>query len=341
MEPERSDVQRQVPGTRWGIVYATAGVLLLLACGGWETLWRWRGFTPTCADGPMLWAAERDHAANGSGAAVVVLGTSRIQLALDPEAFVEATGWQRPVQLAISGAMTLPVLQHLAADPAFRGTVIMEINPVTEFDRTRRFRAVSAEWLAAYGRASFADPVERRLRTAVQMALVSRQPQLSLRQVVHAVRTRRWPAPPFVILSCERFARADRRLAAPAQASPAALAAGLRLSAAAMDEPQLQALIAETRAAVARIARRGGRVVLVRAPSSGVVRAFERERFPRARYWNVFVRGIGVPGVHFEDDPEMAGLECFDDSHLDAPSRPRFTRALAAAIRTAFARGAS
>jgi hypothetical protein len=217
----------------------------------------------------------------------------------------------------------------------------MEINPVTEFDRTRRFRSVSAEWLAAYERASFADPVERWLRSSVQMALVSRQPQLSLRQVAHAARSRRWPAPPYVILSCERFARADRGLAAHAQASPAALAAGLRLSATAMDETQLQALIAETRAAVARIERRGGRVVPVHAPSSGVVREFERERFPRARYWNVVVRGIGVAGVHFEDDPEMAGLECFDDCLLDAHSRPRFTRALAAAIRTAFARGPS
>ena len=47
-----------------------------------------------------------------------------------------ANSLQRPIiQLAVEGTSGLPVLENLAADPRFRGTVVVSIAPAFSFNR--------------------------------------------------------------------------------------------------------------------------------------------------------------------------------------------------------------
>ena len=71
---------------------------------------------------------------------------------------------------------------------------------------------------------------------------------------------------------------------------------------------------------VAKIRARGGEVVFVRAPSAGLYYEHEHAGVPRARTWDPLLAKTGAFGIHFEDYPEMRGLEVPEWSHLSRGS---------------------
>ncbi len=99
-------------------------------------------------------------------------------------------------------------------------------------------------------------------------------------------------------------------------------------------KPEVVALaIEESRQAVAKIRARGGEVVFVRAPSAGKVYERESRQVPRDKTWDRLLRETGAFGIHFEDYPEMRGLEAPEWSHLSRDSAMRFTRAYVGILR--------
>jgi hypothetical protein len=99
------------------------------------------------------------------------------------------------------------------------------------------------------------------------------------------------------------------------------------------DAETLTRTMAESREAVEKIRARGGDVVFVRAPSAGGVYERESRQVPRDKTWNRLLRETGAFGIHFEDYPEMQGLEVPEWSHLSAASATRFTRAYVGVLR--------
>jgi hypothetical protein len=81
--------------------------------------------------------------------------------------------------------------------------------------------------------------------------------------------------------------------------------------------------------AVAKLRARGVRVVFVRPPSSGPWQAQEQRLTPRRDSWDALLQRTGVPGVHFEDYPQLQGHTLPEWSHLGAVDAKRFTTALA------------
>jgi hypothetical protein len=88
--------------------------------------------------------------------------------------------------------------------------------------------------------------------------------------------------------------------------------------------------IAET---VEQLQTRGGRVVFVAMPSSGLVREIEARRYPRAQFWDRFLHESGAAGIHAAYEPTLREFVCPDGSHLDMRDRARFTEALARALK--------
>jgi hypothetical protein len=82
----------------------------------------------------------------------------------------------------------------------------------------------------------------------------------------------------------------------------------------------------------AQIRDRGGRVLFVRFPSSGMIRMLEERRFPRDRFWDELARHVDAPALHFDDVPALRDFTCPDGSHLDMRDRARFSAALAGAL---------
>lgn len=93
-------------------------------------------------------------------------------------------------------------------------------------------------------------------------------------------------------------------------------------------EAELVARICEeARRDVGRIRARGGEVVFVRPPSAGAYIERERKIVPREKTWDRLLRETGAFGIHFDDYPEMQGMELPEMSHLSRESATRLTRA--------------
>jgi hypothetical protein len=94
-----------------------------------------------------------------------------------------------------------------------------------------------------------------------------------------------------------------------------------------------QADIERMKRLVDRIQSRGGKVVFLRQPSSGEVRALEDKYFPRAKYWDVFANSVGAESIHCDDLPGMAELACPDGSHLEYRDAVIATNAIVSELR--------
>jgi hypothetical protein len=89
----------------------------------------------------------------------------------------------------------------------------------------------------------------------------------------------------------------------------------------------------DVRESVAAIRTRGGEVVFIRPPSSGGYYERENRNTPRATTWDRLLREADVFGIHFEDYPEMQGLNLPELSHLTREDAARFTRAYVDVLR--------
>jgi hypothetical protein len=335
---------------------ALAGVLLCVAA--LEVRLALRGFQPTVEDSADLWLEQRARATALGERALVLVGSSRIQLDTDLDALRRLTGLE-PVQLAIDGSSFRPVFAGLAADLGVRGTVIVDFSDHLLAQPPPQ--DVAQRWQAAYdrGRERSALPdfesSERRLQRAVRSRLRSyadgAQPFTSL--LVRALSPR--ATPQYLVMRADRSRAADyRKVEMPGfyyarvlrnlgQAEPAGMATweqldrelATRIAALPPRTGELPAYEQAGRALAAQAAairERGGRVLFVMLPKSGLVRALDERRYPPAQFWNRFVAIAGPPAVHFEDVPGWRGLECPDGSHLDYRDRAAFTAALVEAL---------
>ena len=87
---------------------------------------------------------------------------------------------------------------------------------------------------------------------------------------------------------------------------------------------------------VATLRARGVKVLFVRPPSAGPYLEYDNRLFPRATTWDVLLARSGAPGIHFEDYPEMQGLDLPEWSHLSHADAERYTEALYSTIERDF-----
>jgi hypothetical protein len=58
------------------------------------------------------------------------------------------------------------------------------------------------------------------------------------------------------------------------------------------------------------------------------LRELENKVTPRQQTWEVLLGQTKVPGIHFEDHPELSAFECPEYSHLKPDDVPVFTQRL-------------
>jgi hypothetical protein len=88
-------------------------------------------------------------------------------------------------------------------------------------------------------------------------------------------------------------------------------------------------------AAVQKLRARGGKIVFVRLPHSGGLKALEDRDTPRAQTWDPLLKGTAAPGIHYEDFPELSGFNCPEWSHLSAGDSVEFSKRLVPHLRRA------
>ncbi|HET6603201.1 MAG TPA: hypothetical protein VFG21_03150 [Xanthomonadaceae bacterium] len=332
--------ERPLPALRFGLAGIVALVLFVLGLGAWEWHWREFGAGPTYRNSEGLWSIQRRRINHGEGDALVFLGSSRTLFDVQLHVWERLAG-ERPIQLALEGTSPLMFLEDLAADPDFRGRLVVGISPnlfatgyayrgdVLKYYREQTPSQHIGQWLSMH---------------LLEPWLAFYEPDFALFTVL---KRQDWPARAGVMdfkevrrLSVNERDRNtrlwDKLLLDPEYAALAKSIWGQFFDMPpppGMDMAKLvEEQFARTAAAIATLRARGVEVVLIRPPSDGEFREFERRVFPRERIWDVLVARAGVPGIHFEDYPDMQGLELAEWSHLTPADAERYTEALYRAL---------
>lgn len=349
-----SSSERPVPRLAWGRLLGAAFAIFATFVATMELRLAARGFVPAVADSESLWRRERERASDLGSRALALIGASRMQLGMDLPTLRRVTGLE-PVQLAIDGGSFVPVLEGLARDEHFRGSVLVSYTDAplvssqpdvaTGFEN-RYERRTARRWDFERSEAALGDLLRSHLRSYANGA----RPLTSLLLRI----LRPGATPQYLVTLPDRSGLADyRRVPMPefyygrtlrTLGHDGALPEGLALE---QIDAALRAEIATVKPSgdgefVARsehvkqlvqtIRSRGGDVAFAVFPTSGFVREIEDRTYPRERFWNRFATSIGAPTLHFTDDPSLSGITCPDGSHLDFRDRPRFSYALAIAL---------
>jgi hypothetical protein len=314
----------------WFATWFLALAIVMGAMTGWEVFWRAREFVPSLNDDAQLWSLSRQRANDLGKDAVALVGSSRMQMNIHKETFAEVTGWHEAVQLAAVRGASRPVLESLANDPEFRGTAIVEINPVLFFARTPRIDDVQRGYVRAWEHWTLAKAFEQRLRMWLQGRMVARLPSLAPSNLYPAWLHGRYPRPGYnSVIGEDRFRYGDYY-------KFANLEMANRLNARVMSTTVPNRMMpgafagrmAKVMRWVAQIRGRGGEVIFIHLPSALHVLQYEEKWFSREKKWDAFAKRIDAPTIHYRDHPRLASFQPKDGDHFDRGESMLFAEAL-------------
>jgi len=328
-------------------------VAISAAVIAWEVWSRSAGYGPCLNDTEDLWAQTRRRVQPGS---IVIIGDSRPVFDCDLDELERALG-SRPLQLAQPGSCAFPVLKDLADDEAFHGTIICSVVPLMFFapggplveNAEKAVKRYHTQTLAQRASQFLAIPLEEHVAFLKQDELDTKTflKNLPIPNRPNALIPPPFP-PYFATLDRERRARMTDSCAQPGKLQTRvrdgwfplftppppptwvpkeAFLAGM--------EGAREARFHDIEAAVQKLRARGGRIVFVRFPVTHGLKELEDKATPRSGIWERLLKETGVPGIYFEDYPELASFECPEWSHLSAPDSVEFSKRLAPHLRTA------
>jgi hypothetical protein len=289
-----------------------------------ELVGRGCGVVPSVSDDVHLWCLTRASVREDDPNEVVMIGASRIQLAVNTAVFAESFG-RAPVQLAVNGSSCLPVLEHLSRS-RFCGIVICDVSVNIFFGGMDWHEGTAMEYVRAYESRTAVELIEARLRVFSQEHRVFGLPELGPRAIVGSLLRGKPPQASFVTRLPDRSVLADYSkidVAAAARYREQVTREGFHGA----DESRVDQDLRVLETIIERIRSRGGRVVFLMMPVSGTIRQIENERFPRSRCWDLLVARTHAICIHYADYAQLQ-FNCPEGSHLDYRDGPAFTRAL-------------
>ncbi len=348
------DYERPIPALPWRGMTVIVVLVVIAAAAAWEFYCRSIGYGPTLNDNEDLWAEARRRVEPES---IVIVGDSRAWFDLDLDELQKGSG-KRPVQLAAGGSCAYPVLADLANDERFHGTIICSVVPRMFFappgsppmDRSEKaVRRYHTQTLAQRASQCLAMPLEEHVAFLKQeeLTLEDLLKRLPIPNRPGALVLPRFP-PYFQSEDRERRARMIEQCAQAGELQSRIQQIWLPLFTPPPPPTYIpQEVFTEkmkkakedrfrdTTAAVAKLRARGGKIVFVRFPLTGELKALEDRITPRSDIWNSLLKRTGTPGIYFEDYPELSSFNCPEWSHLSAGDSVEFTKRLIPHLRSA------
>ncbi len=342
-----SEFSRAIPDVPWRAVLTTTVLLTLTATVGWELAARSMGYGPSIDDNADLWAEQRSRVQPDS---LVLVGTSRMLFNADLDVMEQAFG-RRPIQLALAGSSPFPILENLANDEHFRGTVILDIVPAMFLAPAGPPMEVSQKALQRYRDWTPAQRWSHQIGKVLDTRLAFlNQDDLTLAKLLERIELPDRAAfnaqpklpPYFFAVDGDRRGRMVPEAAvigSPLQQRvangwlplfsppppPSFIPADQFM---AMMGQAIEARFGETAKLISAIRARGGRVVFVRMPVQGPLVEREEMLAPLAATWHRLVKENNVQAVNFADHPELSSFTLPEWSHLSAPDSVEFTKRL-------------
>ena len=304
--------------------------LVVVATGAWEFMLRESGLEPEYADNRALWLSARHRLSQLDQSAIALVGASRMQRAIDVDTLSHALDLA-VVQLAVEGTSAIPMLENLAADPRFRGTVIYSVAPAFSFSRrlSKLDAGKQADWANYYVDQSRSRRMEQELRLLVQGLFAFRSADASIGTVAGEFKESGQLAG-----RNEKVTRRNRQVSMDLKNSdPIALAALYRKNSAPYEQKGFGELLYYVSTLVDILKAKGCPVFIVRLPTGDAVLELEKELFAKEKFWDLMQQNVAAQFIHFEDYPELAGFVSADGSHVAADGTEDFTRNLASVLR--------
>jgi hypothetical protein len=348
------EFERPIPQIPWRGITVVVVLVVIAAASAWELYCRSIGYGPTLDDNEDLWTITRQRVKPES---IVIIGDSRGWYDLDLDELQRGLG-NRPVQLAMGGGCGYPILADLADDKSFHGTIICSFVPrlflappgTPPMERGEKaVRRSHTQTPAQRASEYLAMPLEEHVAFLKQQDLTLEQllKRLPIPNRPGALVPPRLP-PYFGTVDRERRARMIEECARGGKLATTIQQIWLPIFTPppppsyvpkdvfmAKMKDAIEKRFGDTIAAVEKLRARGGKVVFVRLPVSGGLKALEDRTTPRGQTWDPLLQGTSAPGIYFEDFPELAGFNCPEWSHLSAGDSVEFSKRLVPHLRAA------
>ena len=329
---------RPVPEHPWAIMLLVAAVLVAALVSLWEWHWRDYGVRPSIGNTYGLWAIQRRRIDAGEGGSTVLVGASRLYFDIQLPVWERLDG-HRPIQLSFEGTSPVGTVEDLAADPKFTGRLVIAVEPQLLF----------TGFAYRGGAVAYAHKESPSQRIGQWLSMHFIEPYFAFDDPDYALATvlgrQPWPARPGRVwgMDVRKLAEteADRnshlwsKVSTDLQYRQLAREIWHEDLAPAPDDPTPAEVVKTENEQIGRMAKavrilraRGVRVLLVRMPSDGEFLAYEDRLFPRARSWNELLKVTAVPGIYFEDYPQLRGYYLPEWSHMTRNEGERFTAEL-------------
>ena len=316
--------------------------LSVLSLSAWELYWRNQGRTPHLDDNKDLWSVQRAKVDQLTEKDVILTGSSRVLYDIQLDEWEQEYGL-RPLQLASAGASPLPIVHDIVNNTNFKGTILVGVTPPLFFSTTF---PEAEPWKRAQNRVdhfykrTYAQRLNHYLSIPLDknMALISASEEkwsddIDLKTLLNNIKIGdRFvdPMPPFYQfdnMATDRNVEMTERTV-----TDTAFANTIKRvweffgkGAPPPDKESTTIFFVED---AKRFIKRGGKIILLRCPSTGGFRFGESMGMPRAEYWDELVKKTGVPSYHFEDYDQFKNLDCPEWSHLSAKDARFFTTEL-------------
>ncbi|WP_040250792.1 hypothetical protein [Psychroserpens mesophilus] len=322
-----------------------AVALSLLSLVAWECYWRAHGKLPDIDDNKDLWAVQRAKVETLSKEDVVLMGSSRVLFDIQLNEWEKETGI-RPIQLATAGASPLPIFHDIVNNTDYIGTVIVGVTPGLFFSTTF---PEAGPWKRAqtrvehYENRTYAQRINHCLSMPLQKHLVfistseeGWSDDIDLKSLLNSVslgaeRLEKPQFPPFYkfeYMDENRNVRMSDKTA-----NDTAFARTVKNVWQSIVEgndrpPQKKETTQFFVEDAKKFKARGGNLILLRCPSTGLFKDIESKHLARTDFWQELVKATEAKAYHYADYESLKNLDCPEWSHLSGPDASFFTAEL-------------
>ncbi len=326
-----------------------AVILGILSITAWELYWRSEGLSPNIDDNKNLWANQREKLEDIKENTVVIIGSSRILYDLQLDIWIEKTQTD-PVMLATQGASPLPVFKDIVENTDFKGTLIVGVTPPLLFATTypqAEFIKRSQSLVDYHKNRTYAQRLNHKLSIPLQKNLAfirdgdeDWDSDVDLKTLLNQIHLdeRGGPfLPPFnnfEEITLERHMKMPNRMAIDTAYANTVKKVWKAILSGDFPPPEKEATTNAFVELSEKFSNRGGKLILVRCPSSGFFKEVETMGFPREEFWDQLVIKSGAKAYNYQDYEQFQDLFLPEWSHLAAKDAQFFTKELIKIMKT-------
>ncbi|WNC70064.1 hypothetical protein RI845_07980 [Thalassotalea nanhaiensis] len=327
-------VEREIPNKNWATLFVVMVSLFVVLIAGWEMYWRSEGAKPAYINSDSLWAIERRKVQQDS---VVFTGSSRMLFNMQTDIWQQQTG-VKPIQLSLEGTTPLGVLEDLADDEQFKGTVFAGVAPGLFFSGYEYRKNA----LKAYKKEAPSQWLGQQLAMLIEPLFAFMKPDFALFTVL---KRQNWPernqvknnldVRALMVMSKDRNTQMWDKVVNNEEYRQLAIKIWMQ-GFEPIDKKSAEDIakmhenrdkqIARAVAVNKKMIAKGAKLFFVRMPSQGFYTMEEGMYNPKETNWDVLLKETGAPGIHFEDYPDLSKYTLPEDSHLTAHDAKTFTK---------------